>query len=69
MLAPMHNKMPWRQEPSKEHGHGSTITNTYDIMGRVLTTTVGGTSLTYVYDVRKRGRGKGDGHATALKST
>ncbi len=32
----------------------STITNTYDLVGRVLTTTEGGTSLTYTYDALGR---------------
>ena len=31
-------------------GAGSTITNTYDIMGWLSTATEGGASLTYVYD-------------------
>jgi RHS repeat-associated protein len=30
--------------------YGSTITNTYDIMGRLITATEGGASLTYEYD-------------------
>ncbi len=34
--------------------YGSTITNTFDLMGRLLTSTEGGTSLTYVYDALGR---------------
>jgi RHS repeat-associated protein len=42
-----------RNELTSEN-YGSTITPTYDILGRLLTATEGGTSITYAYDALGR---------------